>query len=93
MEPDLERRIRAAARRLRDQGAMRVYVFGSALDGTLREDSDVDLAVEGLPAHLFFQAMAEASWIVGRPVDLVEVDRDGQAAGGISLAAELKRVG
>jgi predicted nucleotidyltransferase len=46
----------------------------------LRDDSDIDLAVTGLPARVFFKAVAEASRIVGRSVDVVELDRGGEVA-------------
>jgi predicted nucleotidyltransferase len=75
MDEALRIRIREAAQRLRERGAVAVYLFGSARSGRMREDSDVDLAVSKLPAETFFRAMAEASRIVGRPVDLLALEQ------------------
>lgn len=49
------------ARHLREvYGATRVYLLGSVLEGaTFHERSDLDLAVEGLPQHRYFQALAD----------------------------------
>ena len=56
------------------QPIRRLSVFGSALRGDLRADSDLDLLVEykaGAQVGLaFFQHMVELSKIVGREVDL-----------------------
>lgn len=64
----------AAANLLRSMGATQVFIFGSAAKGGLRPDSDVDMAVTGLPSQFYFSAVSKASEIVGRPVDLVDLD-------------------
>ena len=52
----------------------RLSLFGSALRGELRADSDVDLLVEFEPGHVpglaFFAMERELSAVVGRKVDL-----------------------
>lgn len=64
----------AAANLLLRMGATQVFVFGSATKGGLRPDSDVDLAVRGLPPTVYFSAISKASDILGRAVDLVDLD-------------------
>lgn len=64
----------AAANLLLSMGASRVFVFGSAARGELRPDSDVDMAVSGLPAEVYFSAVSKASEIFGRPIDLLDLD-------------------
>jgi uncharacterized protein len=66
--------VMAAANLLRSLGATQVFIFGSAARGELRPDSDVDLAVTGLPAQVYFSAISKASDLLGRPVDLVDLD-------------------
>jgi predicted nucleotidyltransferase len=52
----------------------KLSLFGSALRGELREDSDIDLLVEFEPGHVpglaFFAMQNELSEILGRKVDL-----------------------
>ena len=55
-------------------GVLRVYVFGSLLTGELWEDSDVDLAVEGLDPGKYFRALDLACTLARRPVDLVRIE-------------------
>jgi len=64
----------AAANLLRRMGASQVFVFGSFVRGELRADSDVDMAVSGLPANVYFSAVSRVSDLVGRPVDLLDLD-------------------
>jgi len=64
----------AAANLFRGMGATEVFVFGSATKGALRPDSDIDMAVTGLPPKVYFSAISKASDILGRPVDLVDLD-------------------
>ena len=54
-------------------GATEVFVFGSATKGGLRPDSDVDIAVRGLPPSVYFSAISKAAdprkspWALHRP--------------------------
>ncbi|MDW8319303.1 MAG: nucleotidyltransferase domain-containing protein [Anaerolineae bacterium] len=61
---------RIAAMLRRDFGVTRVVLYGSLVRGRFRPDSDIDLAVAGLPAELFFAALAQASTLSRFPVDL-----------------------
>ena len=74
MTDDLKDRIHTAAEALKAAGAREVYVFGSAATGRLREGSDIDLAVAGLPPERFLEAMGRAARALRRPVDLVDLD-------------------
>ncbi|MCE5325005.1 MAG: nucleotidyltransferase domain-containing protein [Planctomycetaceae bacterium] len=81
-----------AAQALKDLGATAVYVFGSTTRGHQRKHSDVDLAVEGLPPTVFFKAIARTSRILGRPVDLVDLDKDDEFTGHLRRSGDLKNL-
>ena len=61
---------------LRDQGASRVVGFGSAFlpDKRFTTRSDLDLAVEGLPARSFFRTLARAQAMTDFQLDLVPLE-------------------
>ena len=40
----------------------------------LRPGSDIDMAVRGLPPSVYFSAISKAADLLGRPVDLVDLD-------------------
>lgn len=86
-------KIEKAAAALKAAGAREVYVFGSASKGKLRPNSDVDMAVSGLPPEVFFRAMAAAHDALGRPLDLVDLDDDNAFTRYLKEEGELQRVG
>jgi predicted nucleotidyltransferase len=74
-------------------GASQVFVFGSAIKGQLRPASDIDMAVSGLPPRVYFSAISQASDLIGRPVDLVDLDDDTGLVRYLRDSGELVRVG
>lgn len=92
MAQEIESLIEQAAATLREAGAREVYVFGSAAKGSLRDGSDVDLAVVGLPPAVFFRAMDAATDALGRP-DLVDLDEDNPFTRYLRRRGGLRRVG
>ena len=92
MDVKLEKRLRRAARALKKAGANEVYVFGSAAEDNLSAESDIDLAVSGLPPSVFFRAMGRASDALGLPVDLVDLDEDNRFVSYLKEKGKLLRV-
>jgi uncharacterized protein len=79
-----------AAAQLKQLGAAKVVLFGSLLDESFHEQSDMDLAVWGLPEPLYFRAVAQLQGIAGFEVDLVEVQNAiAHVAEAIALGIEL----
>jgi uncharacterized protein len=72
---DDQQYIRLAARFLREQGAKRVWLFGSLAKGRQPTvHSDFDFAVEGLPGDRLFGSVGHLLQILPRPVDIVEFE-------------------
>lgn len=92
MDDSLKRKLLEAAETLRAAGAGEVYLFGSAATGTLRESSDIDLAVAGLPPEKFLEALGRAADVLGRPVDLIDLDEDTPFTRYLRQEGELRRV-
>lgn len=95
LSSDDRRYIRLAATFLREQGARRVWLFGSLAKGRQPTvHSDFDFAVEGLPAGRLFGSVGHLLQILPRPVDIVEFEscpkllRDQILAHGILLSYE-----
>jgi predicted nucleotidyltransferase len=81
--------VRRAAEQLKGLGARRVVLFGSLARGEWSPAADVDLAVLGLPPHLFWKAGRVAEEIVADcPVDLIPLEQAGRA-----LLEEIERYG
>ena len=84
--------LRSVADLLVRMGATQVFVFGSATKDDLRPDSDVDMAVTGLPPTVYFSAVSRASDLLGRPVDLVDLDDPTPLVRHLRGSGELVRV-
>jgi predicted nucleotidyltransferase len=93
MSGGIEIQIQRATAVLKAAGAREVYVFGSAASEKMRSDSDVDIAVSGLPPEVFFRAMSDAERALGRPLDLIDLDEDNPFTRYLKSEGELLRVG
>ncbi len=92
MTDDLRERNERAAAAMKAAGSREVYVFGSAAFGELRDESDVDIAVAGLPPGRYLEAMGKASRVLHRPVDLVDLDEEGPFTAYLNQEGEMLRV-
>jgi predicted nucleotidyltransferase len=93
MTPAEKEAVAVAAKLLRDLGASQVFMFGSAAKGELRRDSDIDIAVSGLPSRVFFAALNQVSDLVGRSIDMVDLDDDTPRVRYLRSHGQLIRVG
>jgi len=59
----------------------------------MRPDSDIDLAVSGLPPERFFKAMAQVAGVVRGPLDLVDLDESSPFTRYLQEEGKLERVG
>jgi predicted nucleotidyltransferase len=62
------------------------------LRGSDNIDSDIDLAIAGLPPSLFFRVIGLVRRILKRPVDLVDLDETTPFTEYLKTSGELKRV-
>jgi predicted nucleotidyltransferase len=92
MSEDLQTLLARVAACLKAAGAREVFLFGSAARGNFREDSDIDLAVSGLPPEVFFLAMGKAGDILQRPLDLIDLDEDNPFTRYLKEEEELVRI-
>lgn len=75
LSTDDKKYIRLAARFLIEQGARRVWLFGSLAKGRRpTAHSDFDFAVEGFPTERLFGSVGHLLQVLPRPVDVVEFE-------------------
>jgi predicted nucleotidyltransferase len=75
LKSDDRQHIRLAATFLKEQGAKKVWLFGSlAKDRKSTVHSDFDFAVEGLPGDRLFGSVGHLLQILPRPVDIVDLE-------------------
>ena len=72
--------VRRAVELLAEAGAREVYVFGSVAREQTRPESDLDLAVRGLPPARYYDTVGRLLMELGINVDLIELDQPGAVA-------------
>jgi predicted nucleotidyltransferase len=65
---------------LRAAGSKGLFLFGSLANGSPSDDSDIDLAITGIPANRFFELYAKAGRELDHELDLVDLDHEEEFA-------------
>jgi predicted nucleotidyltransferase len=84
--------IELAIKILQDAGAREVFIFGSASRGAVRPESDIDMAVRGLPPERFYEVVGRVLSSISRSFDLVDLDEPNEFTAYLERKGELKRV-
>ena len=78
---------------LKAGGCEEVYLFGSIADGKGTSRSDIDFAVKGCPAEMFYKLQGKLLLELARSVDLIDLDADAELAVFLEREANLIHVG
>jgi predicted nucleotidyltransferase len=90
---EYRRDIETAAQLLKNEGCQAVYLFGSMVTGNVREGSDIDIGITGLPPERFVRVYGRLSNAVSAKVDLVDFDFDRKFFSLLSKLGEVARIG
>lgn len=74
---DYQKDLARAVEILKAGGCREVYLFGSLVEGRLKSNSDIDLAVKGCPPGNYFPLFGELMLELDHSVDLVSLDNKG----------------
>ncbi len=64
LKEDVWRKLPEVSGKLKSLGAREVIIFGSLVEEDFRSDSDIDIAVEGLPGNKYIEAIIETEKIL-----------------------------
>jgi len=90
---EYQRGIRRAVRILKDAGCAHVFLFGSLATVGVRSGSDIDLAVRGCPKGEFFHLVGKLLLELEHPVDLVDLDSQGELVSYLEEEGNLLQIG
>lgn len=77
---------------LKAGGCEAVFLFGSVVEGRSNSRSDIDFAVRGCPAGMFYRLQGKLLLELSRSADLVDLDADPETASFLQRKAELIRI-
>jgi predicted nucleotidyltransferase len=94
LHPEAEAIVDKAIQILRRHGASEVYAFGSVVtDRWSPPESDLDLAVRGVPCRVFYRAVGDLLWELDCSVDVIDLDVDRRFGDSLRERGALVRVG
>ena len=88
----LQTDIKKAVSILKQAGAQKVYIFGSAVNDRFRPDSDIDIGVSGLSPRRFFSVYGLLAEAIKRNIDLVDFDKEKEFLSMLQSINEVKEV-
>ena len=68
--------IEGATNLLKKEGCKAIYLFGSLVTGEIRDNSDIDIGIKGLPEGKFFRLYSKLSFDFDNKIDLVDFDQN-----------------
>lgn len=84
--------VEAAVKILKAEGCEEIYLFGSLIDGPISPQSDIDMAVRGIPSGSYFKVFAKLMMRLDHPVDLINLEKDNRFGSMLQKEGYLHRV-
>ena len=87
------RDIESAINLLKNEGCEAVFLFGSLVTGKIRDDSDIDIGVKGLPQGKFLRLFSRLYFDFETKIDLVDFDSDSDFYSMLNRIGEVVEIG
>lgn len=85
--------IRKAVYLLKNEGARKIYLFGSMVTGNIHARSDIDIGIKGIPKGKFLKAYSQLLFNLNIEFDLVNFDFDYELFNFLKSIGEAVEVG
>ena len=85
--------IENATNLLKKEGCQAVFLFGSMVTGKIRDDSDIDIGVKGLPKEKFLNLFSKLYFDFENKIDLVDFDANSEFFSMLNSEEEIVQIG
>lgn len=85
--------IKRAIKILKEYGCTEIYIFGSLINNSFNDKSDIDIAIKGLQPELFFKAYSDLTVELQHSVDLINMETQKRFVDFLTEIKEIIRVG
>ena len=85
--------IETATNLLKNEGCQSIYLFGSLVTGKIRDESDIDIGIKGLPPESFFRVYAKLDNNLLNDVDLIDFDENNKLYNLLNSLGEVIEIG
>jgi predicted nucleotidyltransferase len=82
-----------AASLLKNEGCEAVFLFGSLVTGKIREESDIDMGIKGLPREKFLHLYSKLYFDFDNKMDLVDFDGNNDLYSLLNNLGEVIQIG
>jgi predicted nucleotidyltransferase len=89
---EFQKDVNSAIEILKNAGCKEIFIFGSLITDTYREDSDIDIAIKGCLPENYFALLGKLLITLSRPVDLINLDREDAFSKYLEREGDLHRV-
>ena len=85
--------IETATNLLKNEGCQAIYLFGSLVTGKIRDESDIDIGVKGLPKGKFLKLYSRLYFDFENKIDLVDFDTNSDFYSMLNSIGEVVKIG
>ena len=85
--------IQTATNFLKNEGCEAVFLFGSLVTGKIRDDSDIDIGIKGLPKGKFLDVFSRIYFDLENNIDLVDFDTNNDFYNMLNRIGEVVQIG
>jgi len=78
---------------LKNEGCEAVFLFGSLVTGKIRDNSDIDIGIKGLPKGKFFKVYSRLYFDMENKIDLVDFDMNSDFYSMLDSIGEVVQIG
>ena len=91
--PKYRQDIENAKNLLKNEGCEAVFLFGSLVTGNIRDGSDIDIGIKGLPKGKFFEVYSRLYFDMENKIDLVDFDMNSDFYSMLDKIGEVVQIG
>jgi len=85
--------IEMATNLLKNEGCQSIFLFGSLVTGKIRDDSDIDIGIKGLPKGKFLSLYSQLYFDFENKIDLVDFDTNSVFYSMLNSIGEVIQIG
>jgi len=85
--------IEMATNLLKNEGCQSIFLFGSLVTGKIRDESDIDIGIKGLPKGKFFEVYSRLYFDIENKIDLVDFDVNSDFYSMLNSIGEVIQIG
>ena len=78
---------------LKNEGCEAIFLFGSLVTGKIRDDSDIDIGIKGLPKGKFLEVYSRLYFDMENDIDLVDFDTNPDFFSMLNSIGEVVQIG